>query len=141
MKRTLSKVKLTETLGPAIKGSEMSQFGLPNLNPHGIISDFYSQGCVERTLEVLDLFFPEIHIVTFLRSSNVLNRYEKENVAYYRLYRGDADPNLEFVFDEAAREASKETLKYIFEIMRGEHPEYFEFKSRLDMIKTYKRFP
>ncbi len=126
MKRKLSTTKVIYVLGAPIKGPEMAQYGLPNLNHPGLIGEHHGKGSVKKMLDIIDLFYPEIHIVTFLENGNIVNRYEKDGASFYRLFKGNADPNLEFVYDDDSRRSERETWQFIMEVMRGEHAELFE---------------
>ncbi len=120
MKKRLSTTRIIETLGPSITGSEMPQFGLPKLNDFGAIAEHYGKGSVAKMLNLVDMFYPEIHIVTYLKDGNIVNRYEKENALHYKIFRGDSDPTIEFVYDEDTRKAEAQAWKFLQAAMRGE---------------------
>ena len=121
-----STTKIIDILGPPIEGPELPQFGLQNWHPGGIISETVSKGSVDKMLDVIDLFYPEIHIVSYLKNRNIVNLFVKDDVMYYRLFRGNPDPNLEFIYDDESRKIDIAAFQFIMQVMRGEHPDYFD---------------
>ena len=125
MKKNLSTTKIIDVLGPPLKGPEFPLFGLQNWNDAGLISEVVRKGSVKKMLDVIDLFYPEIHIVTYLRNRNIVNRHVKEDVLFYKIFRGNPDPSLEFIYDDESRRRTIQTFKFLSQVMRGEHPDYF----------------
>jgi hypothetical protein len=119
MKKKLSTTKIIETLGPSLTGDEMPLIGLAKLNDFGVIAEHYGKGSVAKMLSIVEMFYPEIHIVTYLRNGNIVNRYESENALHYKLYRGDNDPTIEFFYDEKTRLVEAQTWEFLKAVILG----------------------
>lgn len=77
-----------------IGGLSMHKYGLPYRNACGHIFP-RDVDLVERMLEAAEKY-PDVHVVTELNNGWTVNRYQADNARCYYLYKGDADPELEF---------------------------------------------
>ena len=118
MKEIHSATKIFQVLGDPVTSDEMSYYGLPCVNSTGIIAEHYQKGLVNLMHKAVERFYPEIHVVTFLKCRNILNRFEEADVRYYKLFRGNANPNIEFIFDEASRAQALNGIKILNQALK-----------------------
>ena len=136
MKRMYSTIKIDEILGPYVTGLEMPSYGLPSLTHRGVISEVFETGSVGKMLAQVQLH-PDIHVVTFLKNGDAVNKFQAHNAQYYKLYKGDADPEIEFIHDYDASLQFKKTMAALAQIMAN--PEKYLSREAEDYIVQRKR--
>lgn len=93
-KKIFRRSQKKDVLGRRVSGFHMYKYGLPYQNAAGHIFP-RDIDLVERMLDAVEIY-SDIHVVTSFRDGTLVNRYATGNVSSYHLYRGNADPTIEF---------------------------------------------